>query len=384
MELSKVTLEIFSKLEQKWLSHCETSKKTRILSIDGGGTTGIVAGASLLHLEQQIRLQTGDSDAHIADFFDIVAGTGIGAVLAAMITADDGSGRPLYTAKDAVHIITERNSELYKPKTAGFFCRRRRLSSRSMDNVLKQVFQRREDGKLLTLKDTCKPLLIPCFDLKSSAPFVFSRADASESPSFNFDLWKVCRATTATPSLFKPFHFTSVNGKTSCSAVDGGLVMNNPAAAAVTHVLHNKRDFPTVNGVEDLLVLSLGNGASGGTQSRKICDNGECSTSCVVDIVADGVSETIDQMLGNAFCWNHTDYVRIQALGLGRTREEVLKERGLESLAFGGKRLLKESNEERIDSFVQRLVASGKSSLPPSPCKHSDGAVTPLAVAEAR
>ncbi|XP_028762194.1 probable inactive patatin-like protein 9 [Neltuma alba] len=382
MELSKVTLEIFSKLEQKWLSHCETSKKTRILSIDGGGTTGIVAGAALLHLEQQIRLQTGDSDAQIADFFDIVAGTGIGAILAAMITADDGSGRPLYTAKDAVHVITEKNSELYKPKTTGVFCRRRRLSSRSMDSVLKQVLQRREDGKLLTLKDTCKPLLIPCFDLKSSAPFVFSRAGASESPSFNFELWKVCRATTATPSLFKPFHFTSVDGKTSCSAVDGGLVMNNPTAAAVTHVLHNKRDFPTVNGVEDLLVLSLGNGASSGTQARKICDNGECSTSCVVDIAADGVSETIDQMLGNAFCWNHTDYVRIQAMGLGRTREEVLKERGLESLAFGGKRLLKESNEERIDSFVQRLVASGKSSLPPSPCKHS--AVTPLAVAEAR
>ena len=64
--------------------------------------------------------------------------------------------------------------------------------------------------------------------------------------------------------------------------------------------------------------------------------------------------------------------------------EEVLKERGLECLAFGGKRLMKESNEERIDSFVQRLVASGKSSLPPSPCKHSDGAVTPVVLADAR
>lgn len=91
-------------------------------------------------------------------------------------------------------------------------------------------------------------------------------------------------------------------------------MMNNPAAAAVTHVLHNKRDFPTVNGVEDLLVLSLGNGASSGAHARKLRDNEECSTSCVVDIVTDGVSETVDQMLGNVFCWNHTDYVRIQVL----------------------------------------------------------------------
>ncbi|MBA0591564.1 hypothetical protein Gorai_008576, partial [Gossypium raimondii] len=143
--------------------------------------------------------------------------------------------------------------------------------------------------------------------------------------------------------------------------------MNNPTAAAVTHVLHNKRDFPSVNGVEDLMVLSLGNGPSCGRW--KVGSNGECSTSSVVDIVLDGVSETVDQMLGNAFCWNRTDYVRIQANGLGSGRmrmEEVLKERGVESLPFGGKRLLTETNGNRIESFVQRLVASGKTSLPPS------------------
>ncbi|KAL4602979.1 hypothetical protein ACB092_10G092700 [Castanea dentata] len=384
MELSKVTLEIFTKLEQKWLSHCETTKKTRILSIDGGGTTGIVAGAALLHLEDQIRLKTGDPHARIADFFDLIAGTGVGALLAVMISADDGSGRPLFSARDAVNLIAAKNLELFKLRLAGVFRRRKRYSGKSMDTVLKEMFNR-EDGAVLTLKDTCKPLLVPCFDLKSSAPFVFSRADASESPSFNFELWKVCRATSATPSLFKPFNLTSIDGKTSCSAVDGGLVMNNPTAAAVTHALHNKRDFPSVNGVEDLLVLSLGNGPlTGNGCAQKVRYNGECSTSTVVDIVLDGVSETIDQMLGNAFCYNRTDYVRIQANGLGvmaPKMEEVLKERGVESLPFGGKRLLTETNGERIESFVQRLVASGsgtgKTSLPPSPCK--DSAVSPLA-----
>lgn len=54
----------------------------------------------------------------------------------------------------------------------------------------------------------------------------------------------------------------------------------------------------------------------------------------------------------------------------------MLKERGVESLPFGGKRLLTETNGERIGSFVQRLVASGRSSLPPSPCK--DNGVDPL------
>lgn len=49
--------------------------------------------------------------------------------------------------------------------------------------------------------------------------------------------------------------------------------------------------------------------------------------------------------------------------------EEVLKERGVETLPFGGKRLLTESNGQRIKSFVQKLIVIG-SSLPPSPCKN--------------
>lgn len=55
----------------------------------------------------------------------------------------------------------------------------------------------------------------------------------------------------------------------------------------------------------------------------------------------------------------------------------VLKERGVESLPFGGKRLLTETNGQLIEGFAQRLVASGKTSLPSSPCKES--AVSPLA-----
>ncbi|KAL3531344.1 hypothetical protein ACH5RR_010666 [Cinchona calisaya] len=374
-ELSKMTLEIFSKLEHKWLHHCQ-GKKTRILSIDGGGaTTGIVAGHSLILLEDQIRAKTGDSESRVADFFDIVAGSGVGALYAAMLTADDGFGRPLFTAREAVKFVVVKQSELFKAKTVGVFLRRRRFSGKSMDKVLKEAFRRR--GKELTLKDTCKPLLVPCFDLNSSAPFVFSRADASESPSYDFELWKVCRATAANPSVFKPVSLKSVDGKTSCLAVDGGLVMNNPAAAAVTHVLHNKRDFPSVTGVDDLLVLSLGNGPS----NVKLRANGDCSTSSIVGIVFDGVSETVDQMLGNAFCWNPNDYVRIQANGYasGEGEVEVMEARGVESLPFGGKRLLTETNGQRIAGLVQRLVASGtgRNSLPPSPCKET--AVSSLA-----
>ena len=111
MELSKVTLEIFSKLEQKWLSHCESGKKTTVLSIDGGGTGAVVSAAALVHLEDQIQFKTGNSHSLIIDFFDVVVGTGVGVVFAAMLTADDGSGRPLFSAKDAVTFVAEKQKQ---------------------------------------------------------------------------------------------------------------------------------------------------------------------------------------------------------------------------------------------------------------------------------
>ncbi|KAG5402225.1 hypothetical protein IGI04_016832 [Brassica rapa subsp. trilocularis] len=143
----------------------------------------------------------------------------------------------------------------------------------------------------LTLKDTLKPVLIPCYDLTSSAPFLFSRADALETDGYDFKLWEVCRATWAEPGVFEPVEMRSVDGKTRCVAVDGGLAMSNPTAAAFTHVLHNKQEFPLVRGVEDLLVLSLVGGS-------------------------DGAADNVDQAVSMAFSQcRRSNYVRIQADG---------------------------------------------------------------------
>ncbi|XP_047337007.1 probable inactive patatin-like protein 9 [Impatiens glandulifera] len=375
MDLSKMIPEIFSKLEQKWLDHHCHVKKTRILTIDGGETTGSVSGSSLIYLEDQIQSITSDPNIRIIDFFDIIAGTGIGGLYATLLAADDGTGRPLFTAKEAVNFVKEKQSDLYRVKTSNPFRRRRRFSGKSMTKLLAGVLTTK-NGELMTLKNTCKPILIPCFDLNSSAPFVFSRADASQSRSYDFHLWKVIRATLAAPSLFNPFPLTSVDGKTSCLAVDGGIVMNNPTSAAVTHVLHNKCDFPSVNGFDDLLVLSLGNGSS--IRNNHVNHSRRCLTSAIVNIAVDGVSETVDQMIANSFCFNRPDYVRIQAYEEKRIHGDVLTEKGVETLPFGGKKLLTETNGERIGTFVQRLTDS----LPPSPCKEK--AVTVNAVINCR
>ncbi|ERN12661.1 probable inactive patatin-like protein 9 isoform X1 [Amborella trichopoda] len=386
-ELGRVTYEIFTKLEKKWLSGWlnkeeknTEERKIRILSIDGGGLKGLISGQALVYFEKKLKEKSGDPDARIADFFDVIAGTGIGGVFASMLLADDGNGRPLFAAEDAVKIIAEKISNIFRP--SGFF--RRRWPSRRFDGLLRNLLSRA--GRPMTLRDSLKPLLIPCYDLNSAAPFVFSRADAVESKGFDFELWRVCRATCATPNRFKPVHLSSMDGRTGVTAIDGGLVMNNPSAAVVTHVLHNKRDFPKVNGVEDLVLLSLGNGGfrtPGKLTGCRKSFSGEWGKG-VVEIVLDGVSDTVDQILGNAFFRNPQDYVRIQGNGFSASKEVdasvngvialvsagegMLREKAVETLPLGGKRLLTETNGQRLDSFAKRLVESTKA-VPLSPSK---------------
>ncbi|KAI3790379.1 hypothetical protein L2E82_03372 [Cichorium intybus] len=70
-----------------------------------------------------IQAKTGDSNARIFDFFDIISRTGIGALLAVMLNANDGNGRPLFAARDVVTFVNDRRTELFKVKTVAFFVR---------------------------------------------------------------------------------------------------------------------------------------------------------------------------------------------------------------------------------------------------------------------
>jgi hypothetical protein len=177
-------------------------------------------------------------------------------------------------------------------------------------------------GEELTLRDTIKPVLISCYDLRSSAPLLFSRADALESRSYDFRLCDVGRAAWSEPGRFEPAEVASVDGATSCAAVDGGPTMGSPAAAAITHVLHNKHEFPFVRGVEDLLVLSVGgcSGAGGSSAAAADADVARMRrwgpkewARPIARIAADGAADLVDHAVARAFGQCHSsNYLRIQ------------------------------------------------------------------------
>ncbi|KAK7279662.1 hypothetical protein RJT34_24718 [Clitoria ternatea] len=421
IETDKLSYEIFSILESKFLfgyddpklwlpkpqqppavaavDHVSSVKNQRgkicILAIDGGGMRGILAGKALAYLETALKKKSGDQNATIADYFDVAAGAGVGGIFTTMLFASKDQRRPIFAAEDTWRLLAEQGKKFYRsssgPGNSGGKGFLRKLfggrgsgsvgsATSGLEKTVKEAFTA-ENGRSLTLKDTLKPVLIPCYDLSSTAPFLFSRADALETDSFDFRLWEVCRATAAEPGLFEPVQMRSVDGQTRCLAVDGGLAMSNPTGAAITHVLHNKQEFPFVRGVEDLLVLSLGTGqlleASYEFDHVKRWKAKDWARP-MARISGDGSADLVDQAVAMAFgqC-RSSNYVRIQANGSSMGRcganvdtdsspgnvnkligiaEEMLKQENVESVLFGGKRIGEQSNFEKLDWFAGELV----------------------------
>ncbi|CAN6304823.1 unnamed protein product [Urochloa humidicola] len=373
--MDKLSYEIFSLLEIKFLfGGCLSSSpgtparafldggRVRVLAIDGcgaGAEDALLAAAALARLEDGLRKQTGDSDARVADFFDLAAGAGAGGVLAAMLFLRCPDGRPRYSAQDALAFVAGSVGKKDWAGRHGRWAKLFRGGSRSGDRVFRRVF-----GDA-TLRDTVAPLLVPCYDLATAAPFVFSRADAVESDAYDFRLRDVCAATCAAGG--EPVAVRSVDGLTAIAAASAGVAaMGNPAAAAITHVLHNKQEFPLAAGVEDILVLSIGSGASDG--SRTPMPTRSPSPREVARVTAEGVADMVDESVAMAFghACGSNNYVRIKASKAAPAPLDantaaaaagaMLAQRNVESVLFRGRRLSERTNAEKVDAVAAELV----------------------------
>ncbi|GLT63021.1 hypothetical protein SLA2020_356160 [Shorea laevis] len=349
---SALTNEIFSILENKFLFHDmdkSAAGKVRILSIDGAGSTdGILAAKALVHLEAFLRKKSGCQNASIAEYFDVVAGSGAGGVLAALLFTRGKDGGPIFSAGEALDFIIKQRRRIFRSSPQGII--RRIFRPSKAEKVFRKIF-----GES-TLKDTLKPVLIPCYDLSSHAAFVFSRADALEIDSYDFKMKDVCAATTADPAAVGAVEMRSVDGRSRITAVEGGIAMNNPTAAAVTHVLNNKQEFPFCNGVGDLLVVSLGNGDCGLSSPDPT----------FLKIAGDRASDTVDEAVSMAFGEHRmSNYARIQGNGLikfskesdaVRLAEEMLGQKNVESVLFEGKKMGGVTNLEKLEAFGGEII----------------------------
>jgi len=94
-------------------------RKVKILSIDGGGIRGIIPAVILNYIEKGLQLQSGNPHATLADYFDLVAGTSTGGILACFYLLPPAPENPChsrYFASDAIDMYANHGMNRAPPR----------------------------------------------------------------------------------------------------------------------------------------------------------------------------------------------------------------------------------------------------------------------------
>jgi predicted acylesterase/phospholipase RssA len=236
----------------------------KLLAIDGGGIRGVMALEVLARIEEL--LGKGDPGFRLADYFDLIAGTSTGAIIAA--------GLSLGMSVDEIRrFYLESGTEMFD--RAGLLRRHThyKFEDKKLADKLKAEFGADTtlgSGKLRTL------LILVMRNATTDSPWPlannpYAKYNERSRPDCNLSLplWQLVRASTAAPVYFPPEVVTI--GRHDFVFVDGGITTyNNPAflaflmATVPTYWVNRPEDvtWPAATGTDKLLVVSVGTGAA--------------------------------------------------------------------------------------------------------------------------
>jgi uncharacterized protein len=309
----------------------------RILAIDGGGIRGLIPAVVLADLERRTGRRT-------AELFDLIAGTSTGGILACGLTRPGDGGGPAFTAADLIGLYESEGPEIFHRSLV------KRIESvegyadeRYDDTGLNAALRRYLDGTRLSQAVT--DLFITAYEIERRQAFFFRSSRARTDPTYDFAFVDTARATSAAPTYFEPVRVSDVAGAASYALVDGGVFALNPAMCAFAELAATGRR-------DDIdLVVSLGTGSH--TRRLPFEDVrgwGQLEWARpLVDVVFDGVAQTVDFELGQLL--GSERYVRFQ-IELTEASDDLddAGDRNLEALRREGNRLVDEraADLERI------------------------------------
>lgn len=249
--------------------HFQAPGPKRILALDGGGLKGIVSVGFLRRVEEILRNRHGnDPDFRLCHYFDLIAGTSTGAIIAAMLA------KGMTVAEITGHYLTL-GTEVFERSWFRKGLVRARYDDKKLRQHLRDVLGKEtllgdeslRTGILLVTKrmDTGSP-----WPLGNNPRGRYFRASEDDKWVSNADypLWQVVRASTAAPSYFNPETFTINEGTSRRKAergefVDGGVSpFNNPSLQAFMYATLDGYHVNWPSGADNIFLLSVGTGRS--------------------------------------------------------------------------------------------------------------------------
>ncbi|MEA3208434.1 MAG: hypothetical protein QOE70_1491 [Chthoniobacter sp.] len=236
----------------------------KLLSCDGGGIRGIISVEILAQIEAELRASSQNPKLVLADYFDYVAGTSTGAIIATLVAL----GYDTDTIRD---FYLRSGKEMFQPAAIW-----ERLSNKfdddNLSRMLKEILNKGEPaGNNRTLgSDQLKTLLMmvlrnattdSAWPLSSNPKAKYNDlAIRGQDSNLNLPLWQLVRASTAAPTYFPPE--TIMIGTQKFIFVDGGVTMyNHPGFQLFLMATTQPYNLCWETGREKMLLVSVGTGA---------------------------------------------------------------------------------------------------------------------------
>lgn len=228
----------------------------KILALDGGGILGLMSVEVLGKIEDLLRTRLGRGpDFVLADYFDFVAGTSTGAVVAACIAL----GMPVAKIRS---FYLESGKEMFDRASL-----LRRFRYKYEEDKLIAKLKQEFGADTLLGSDKLRCLLMAVMrNASTDSPWPvtnnpFAKYNLRDRADCNLDLplWQLVRASTAAPTYFPP-EVVRI-GPRQFVFVDGGVTpYNNPAFLSFLVATIQPYRVQWQAGEDRLLVVSVGTG----------------------------------------------------------------------------------------------------------------------------
>ena len=245
----------------------------KLLAIDGGGIRGVLALEILQKMEDLLKAQSGRADFRLADYFDYIAGTSTGGIIAAGLSIG-------MSVADILAFYQEAGAQMFVK--ANLLERLRyKFEDEPLAVKLREVFgantqfgsDRLRTLLLLVMRNASTDSPWPL----SNNPYAKYNDPTRPDDNHKLPLWQLVRASTAAPTYFPPEVIVLPNPDPTKQKqfvfVDGGVTMyNNPAfqmflMATLDRYWANKPAARWQTGADRMLIVSVGTGTSPNAQA---------------------------------------------------------------------------------------------------------------------
>lgn len=241
----------------------DPAPRKRILALDGGGVRGLITLGILASIEKELAARSGREDFVLSDYFDLIAGTSTGSIIAVGL---------------AMGMKVSRLIELYQTSSPKIFPRTQRkgifvnkYDAGPLEGLLAEIVgeEALESEKLRT------GLMICAKRMDTDSAWVLTNNpkskfwDCTDGTFFPNRLYKIrmlVRASTAAPTYFEPVRIDISSGAKGFARevgafVDGAISgHNSPALQSVLTTLLPAYGFGWAPGEDRMLLVSVGTG----------------------------------------------------------------------------------------------------------------------------